>query len=426
MSGFRKALDADAMRRVPTQTLVWIAAGLFVLLTGLVTISVMTSSVPTSNAERATPSTVPAIRHALQQVAVRASELQRMQSGDTLDLYLGTQTAEGTWSWDLLLRRVTLTNGIVIGQLPGAPDLTLMSAEVLLTQAQLGYLSFGQTRGLLGLAWPEEIYRYTSTQSDNTTQSYSSSIGDYASLSVSCAEIYVVGGIGVPVHNRCDADSYSQIGPEMQNMIDQLRPADLAFNRPEEMRIGTSTIVELVLAPEAVAGLNALPENAHAEAKAAAIGLTANRVGETEVVEDIEYALRMQAKLAGLDFHIDPEGHQPRTVLPDKSVKWVWTVEPKNPGLDRVLTLTVDALLESEGQDLPPVQIRTFTERVHVTISGWDQAVSVAKDTSALHAAIAGVGTTLIAIVGWVLARRRGPQSPAPVQIVVTHKTDED
>ncbi len=421
MSGFHEVLDAGAMRRVPTHILKWIAGGLFLLLAGLTAASFGSFSAPVASVATPTSSEEPLNHHVLPQVAARAGEVSFMQSGDTLDLYLGNQTEEGAWSWNLLLRRVTLIDGQIIGPLPGAPDLMLMSAEVALTDLQLGYLSLGQTRGLLGLAWPEEVYR------DSTTDSYSQQSGSAsAMMSVECVEVYVAGGRRIPVFGGCGADRSAELAPKMQEMINQLHPADLAFNRPEEMRIGSSTVVELVLAPEAVAGLNALPEGAGVEAKAAAIGLTENRTGEATVVEDVDYALRMQAQLAGLDFHIAPEGHQPRTVLPDKSVKWVWTVEPKNPGPDRVLTLTVDALLESDGQDLPPVQIRTFTEKVHVTISGWDQAVSVAKDASALHAAIAGVGTTLIAVVGWILARRRGPQAPAPVQVVVTHKTEED
>ncbi len=187
---------------------------------------------------------------------------------------------------------------------------------------------------------------------------------------------------------------------------DQLNAADLAFNRPDTMRIGTTTTVELVLSPK-TAPRAAVSAEASVTEQAESLGLTADLEGTTQFVEDINYAVTMEATLAGLDFTVEPPGAQRQTVLPGQSAKWVWSVQPKAHGPDRVLRLDLDAVIQKDGNDLAPVRIRTFTERIVVDISAWDRLVVSAKSISAVNAAVAGVGGTVIAVLGWALSRTR-------------------
>ncbi len=214
----------------------------------------------------------------------------------------------------------------------------------------------------------------------------------------------------------------------VSRILDQLQSADLAFNRPESMKIGTTTVIELVLSPQEVSALSDLPADAPVEEQADAVGLSQAREGTPRVVQGVDYALRMQAELSGSDFEISPSGPEEKTVLPNRSVRWVWSVEPTEPGPERVLTLSLSALVSQGDTDLPPVQIETFTETINVEISGWDRVVALSQEISAVHTMVAGVGATLFGIVAWLWSRRRKEPKPEPdpLEVIVTHRVDDD
>ncbi|WP_299725896.1 cytochrome c family protein [uncultured Tateyamaria sp.] len=208
-------------------------------------------------------------------------------------------------------------------------------------------------------------------------------------------------------------------------MQDQLKAADLAFNRPETMRLGQATSVELVVSPRTAKRTPLPEEGASVEEQAESLGLSADLSGATQVVEDVDYAMQMEATILGLGFNIDPPGPQRQTVLPDRPAKWVWTIEPKTAGGDQVFTVEVDAIVQRDSKDLPPVRIRTFTERITVDVTPWQRVLQSAKELTAVNAAIVGVGGTLIAVLGWVWTRlrKKKPKEPAkPQEFVVTHK----
>lgn len=213
-----------------------------------------------------------------------------------------------------------------------------------------------------------------------------------------------------------------------QALVDQLKAADLAFNRPARMTYGAAVRVELVLAPDEVSRLADLPADASTQARAEAVGLTAELAGETRVVEDVRYATRMQAVLSGPDFDVDPPGPQARTVLPDAAATWVWTVKPKAHGDDKLLTLDVQAIVERNGKDMPPAQIRVFREIVPVDITLWGRLVVMSAEIKAVHGMLAALGGTVLAGLGWLWKRRKA-QAPAlgpePLEVIVTHKSGD-
>lgn len=176
----------------------------------------------------------------------------------------------------------------------------------------------------------------------------------------------------------------------------QFAPADIAFNRPDTMRYREPEKVELVLSP-------------HSAGVAPATRLSDDLSGAIRTVEGVDYALRMQATLSGPDFEVEPSGAQARTVLADRPTRWVWTVRPKVHGPGKVLTLRVDAVLSREGRDLPPVEIETFAERIVVEVGFFDRAVEIAEKVKVLHAAVAGIGTTIVGVLLWLWRNRRTP-----------------
>ena len=219
-----------------------------------------------------------------------------------------------------------------------------------------------------------------------------------------------------------------EVDPVVALMEAQLKSADLAFNRPETMHLGQATSVELVLSP-ATAPRKPVAADASTQAIAESIGLSDDLTGSTQVVEDVQYALQMEAEISGLGFDIHPPGPQRQTVLPFQSAKWVWTIEPKTAGSNQVFTVNVSAIVQRDQKELPPVRITTFTERITVEVTWMQEVLRYAEDLTTLNAAVVGLGGTLIAVLGWLWARVRKKKKaePAkPTEVVVTHKFDQN
>jgi hypothetical protein len=187
-----------------------------------------------------------------------------------------------------------------------------------------------------------------------------------------------------------------------------LLEAAVAFNAPEQLTFREPSPIELVLAPVST---RIDPESLLSE------GLP----GETRTATGIDYALKMRATLSGPDFTIDPPGPQMRTVLENRPTRWDWTVTPTRFGRDRMLVVELHAILSQGGSDLPPLSIRTFREVVDVDVGLWDRVTSTTDEVTKVHAAIAAIGGTVVAVAGWLWARRRKPKParPEPVEIIV-------
>ena len=221
--------------------------------------------------------------------------------------------------------------------------------------------------------------------------------------------------------------SPAPLDPAVDLMASQLKSADIAFNRPETMQLGQATSVELVLSP-ATAPRAPVAEGASTREVAESLGLSDALPGATQVVEDVQYALQMEAEISGLGFDVHPPGPQRQTVLPFQPAKWVWTIKPKSAGRDQVFTVNVNAIIQRDEENLPPIRITTFTERITVEVTLMQKILEYAKELTTLNAAIAGIGGTLVAVIGWLWTRTRKKKKPEPTkpsEVVVTHKFDE-
>ena len=352
-----------------------------------------------------------------------------IKAGDTMDVYVWDEQGVALQNFNLIEERVRVEplgstgnplhdlvpHAVPLETLLAMPGLTPIAVRLYPNGRQAGVLAMARSGALLGLNWPREA-----------TYGQSPTAQDYSVTEGFCFVHYVVSGQRRPVQVDCADLKEPEIDPA-QALIDQLKAADLAFNRPEVMAFGETVSVELVLAPETASKLDEVPADASIAEQAEAVGLSADLQGETRVVEDVRYAPQMQAELKGLDFDISPAGPQAKTVLPDQPVRWVWTVRPKAHGAHKVLTLNVDALLQQEGAALPPVEIRTFAERIDVTITPWKRVVVLASEIKVVHGALAALGGTLVAVGAWLWRRRKtAPKETKPMQVVVTHRTEDD
>lgn len=216
--------------------------------------------------------------------------------------------------------------------------------------------------------------------------------------------------------------------PVANAMEAQLKSADLAFNRPETMQLGQATSVELVLSPD-TAPRARIAADASSQTRAESIGLSDDLTGTTRVVEDVRYALQMEAEISGIGFDIHPPGPQRQTVLPFQAAKWVWTIKPKYAGTEQVFTVNVSAIVQQDDKELPPIRIKTFTERITVEVTLVQEILQYAKDLTTLNAAVVGIGGTVIAVIGWLwtrLRKKKKDEPTKPTEVVVTHKFNQD
>ncbi|MDC9834356.1 hypothetical protein [Rhizobium binxianense] len=178
------------------------------------------------------------------------------------------------------------------------------------------------------------------------------------------------------------------------DLCKQLEKSSVAFNRPSRMTYHADTPIELALAPEK-SGVDPVTK------------LSNDLEGDVRKLGNVPYAVRMQATLSGPDFEITPSGLQERTILPDRATRWAWNVRPIAYGPDRMLVLEISAILELEGEALPPADPIILRERIPVDVGFWDRAVHVSTSISAVHATVAGVGATLISAGAWIWLRVR-------------------
>jgi hypothetical protein len=138
----------------------------------------------------------------------------------------------------------------------------------------------------------------------------------------------------------------------MERAYAQLREGQLAFNPPQEMRVGESAIVRLrltrygnVAAPTLVAGLGS----------------------DRRVLTDIvRVGSTMRAQLSGDTFEVDPLSNEEQLVVGDIYNEWAWRVVPQTGGT-HALTLRISAVITVDSEKMIrdfPVKETTVTVQV--------------------------------------------------------------
>jgi hypothetical protein len=148
---------------------------------------------------------------------------------------------------------------------------------------------------------------------------------------------------GAPVDEEAEANDRA---------LKFLHDANIAFNTPEKINRDETADVVLVLSrKESIAVLKS------------AIGadVTGGREGAA-----IQTASRMEAKLTGLGFDINPPTGVVQAVGSQDRVMWTWQVRPKATG-PQTLTLTLTAKLDKHG--VADKTLQAFTRRIEVEVT---------------------------------------------------------
>ena len=190
--------------------------------------------------------------------------------------------------------------------------------------------------------------------------------------------------------------------PDLNAVLDQLLEKPLEYNHPEEMLLGQSTEIGLVLRTD-WEGAD-LPSEVSEELKRL----------PGEVRQGLSKITRiMSAELTGRDFEISPAGRQERTVSPPQPASWNWQVTPKETGTEQVLKLRLYAHLQSPQGTMPPLLVKTLDATINVDVTTWDWVVNQARTLEPIYAIGAALIGLLTAILTFMLSRRHYTAAPA-------------
>jgi hypothetical protein len=139
--------------------------------------------------------------------------------------------------------------------------------------------------------------------------------------------------------------------------LENLRAANVAFNTPDKARVGKQFIVEAKLST-----------HLHPEEMKVLIGEPGKREVATLKVSD-----RMVATLSGGSaFDVSPSGPKEQWISDKELTEWDWQITPKSVG-EQILILSFDAIISVNGKE-DRRTINTFKRRINVDV-GWPETV---------------------------------------------------
>jgi len=144
----------------------------------------------------------------------------------------------------------------------------------------------------------------------------------------------------------------------VQAVVDGFGSANIAFNPPKTMTMGSKKLVELLLSPKDTEAVlrAALPAVDQASAETASV----------------QVAPRMEARLTGLGFMVESLAPSEQVVSRSQRTRWSWAVIPTEPGV-QFLHLSLSARVDVDGHDTPFV-VRTFDREIEVQVTAMQRA----------------------------------------------------
>jgi len=172
--------------------------------------------------------------------------------------------------------------------------------------------------------------------------------------------------------------------------LEGLRQANIAFNTPDELTVGKSEMVQLLLSMQKTV-----------EELKTAVSAKGARDGAT-----IEVSNKMEAKLTGSGFDIRAVTPEVQVISPTAQTEWKWEVEPTSTDAKR-LHLTLSAHVMLDGEKIPRV-VKTFERTMNVKVNWTSEAYSFATGNWEWLWA-----TLLVPVAGEVMRRRKKGKAAA-------------
>ena len=172
--------------------------------------------------------------------------------------------------------------------------------------------------------------------------------------------------------------------------LDGLELANLAFNSPRTMRLNEPVVIQLLLSGGRT--IEELQEELEA-------------IGEEEG-EQIRVSDTMEAQLTGVGFAIEAVTPATQLVATDGVTEWKWEVEPTKTG-ERRLHLALSALIDLGGKERT-YTVRTFERTLEVRVAFRERLETFAEDNWQW------LWTALLVPLGAVLLQRRRQRKVPP------------
>lgn len=170
----------------------------------------------------------------------------------------------------------------------------------------------------------------------------------------------------------------------VDELLDQMEVARIAFNAPDSINVDQTAVIHLVLG--VAQKMDELKERIEAE-------------GE-QVGAQVRVSSQMEARLTGASFAITAITPEVQAISGTQTTEWKWEVEPKRVG-SHSLHLTLSAIVTFEDTSVSRA-IRTFDRVIQVEVT-WPQRVGgfVRRNWQWLWAAI------LVPVATWFWRRRK-------------------
>lgn len=167
-------------------------------------------------------------------------------------------------------------------------------------------------------------------------------------------------------------------------VLEKMHVANIAFNAPKLMNLGSATTIHLVL------GVHKTPSELKDLIKSQ---------GEKRGAE-IRISDEMEARLTGFNFTIKAMTAEKQAVSQVHNTEWKWEVKPESVG-EHQLHLTLSATLFVDGRSMTR-SIRTFDETINVEVT-WQKQASDFIENNWQWLWV----TLLVPLGGWIWAKKK-------------------
>ena len=190
-----------------------------------------------------------------------------------------------------------------------------------------------------------------------------------------------------PAEGATSASSADGQHQYVDNILEQLKFASIAFNTPDRVDIDDTAVIRLSLSV-----VETVEEIKQSLAERGEVG---------EVIgTQIRVSNRMGANLKGSSFKITPITPEVQAISTSERTEWKWEVSPKRKGKHN-LHLTIYALVEVDGV-ITPRQVKVYEKAIVVQVPiGYSIKTFVANNWQWLWMSI------LLPVGGFVWKRRR-------------------
>jgi hypothetical protein len=183
-----------------------------------------------------------------------------------------------------------------------------------------------------------------------------------------------------------------------------LRAANVAFNTPDQARVGKQFVVEAKLSTHL---------------RREELSVLIEEPGKREV-ETLKVSDRMAATLSGGSaFDVSPSGPKEQWISDQEPTEWDWQVSPKSVG-EQVLILSFDAVISLNDKE-DRRTINTFKRRIRVDVAWPQTAGEWLEFIKKTGENVSWIWATLLIPIGgglWALIKHRGwPSKPTETDL---------